>query len=137
MSVQYALSLKQPWAALVVHGLKTIEIRRWTTRRRGRILIHAARIPDDRDYGWSLVPPEAKETAELGGGIIGAVELTECISYRSAEQFAADQQQHLNAPDWFRPPCMYGFRLRHPETLSFRRFSGNVKFFTVPVAADA
>src|SRR5262245_18863823 len=136
MSVDYALSLKQPWAALVVHGLKTIEIRRWATRRRGRILIHAARIPDDRDYAWSLVPPLVKEMAQLGGGIIGAVELSECIIYRCPDQFKADQTEHLNQPDWFRPPCMYGFRLRKPETLPFRPFSGNVKFFTVPVAAD-
>ena len=30
----YALSLKQPWAALLVHGLKSIEVRRWAAARR-------------------------------------------------------------------------------------------------------
>ena len=29
--VEYALSLKQPWAALVVFGRETIEVRRWPT----------------------------------------------------------------------------------------------------------
>ncbi len=132
MTVEYALSLKQPWAALVVHGLKTTEIRRWSTRRRGRILIHAARRPDERPYAWSLVPPDLLETARRTGGIIGAVELADCIVYRDARQFDADHPCHLNAPGWFVPPRMYGFRLRSPETLPFRPFAGNVKFFTVP-----
>ena len=53
--MDYALSLKQPWAALVVHGRKTIEIRRWSTRRRGRILIHASQTTDDRKAAWRHV----------------------------------------------------------------------------------
>jgi len=54
---QYGLSLKQPWAALLANGHKTIEVRRWPTARRGRILIHAARVPDERPEAWALVPP--------------------------------------------------------------------------------
>ncbi|MES2648232.1 MAG: ASCH domain-containing protein [Bacteroidota bacterium] len=37
-----AISLLQPWASLVVMGLKTIETRSWATRHRGIILIHAS-----------------------------------------------------------------------------------------------
>ena len=55
--MDYALSLKQPWAALVVHGKKTVEVRRWSTRRRGRILIHASRTIDDRKAAWAHVTP--------------------------------------------------------------------------------
>ncbi len=44
MAKLYALSLKQPWAALLVTGRKRIEVRNWPTARRGRILIHAARV---------------------------------------------------------------------------------------------
>src|SRR5271167_1377360 len=73
----YALSLKQPWAALLAHGRKTIEVRRWPTARRGRILIHAARVPDERPEAWAHVPPEWLETAQLLGGIIGAGEITD------------------------------------------------------------
>lgn len=36
------LSLLQPWATLVVMGLKKIETRRWSTPYRGTILIHAS-----------------------------------------------------------------------------------------------
>src|SRR6516164_1264126 len=52
----HALSLKQPWATLLVHGRKTIEVRRWATRRRGLLLIHAARLPDPRREAWKHVP---------------------------------------------------------------------------------
>ncbi|MEO6583240.1 MAG: ASCH domain-containing protein [Ferruginibacter sp.] len=38
----YALSLLQPWASLVVMGVKTIETRSWSTRHRGPLLIHAS-----------------------------------------------------------------------------------------------
>src|SRR5438105_4444384 len=61
----YALSIKQPWAALLVHGRKTIEVRRWPTARRGRILIHAARLPDPRPEAWQQVPKELLQAARL------------------------------------------------------------------------
>lgn len=37
-----ALTVKQPWASLIVHGGKDVENRSWTTRYRGPIAIHAA-----------------------------------------------------------------------------------------------
>lgn len=37
-----ALSVKQPWADLIVSGLKDIENRTWKTNFRGRIYIHAS-----------------------------------------------------------------------------------------------
>jgi len=38
-----ALSLHQPWASLVALGVKGIEMRSWSTKYRGRLLIHAAK----------------------------------------------------------------------------------------------
>src|SRR4051795_6458249 len=99
--VSYALSLKQPWAALVVHGRKSIEVRRWPTARRGRILIHAARVPDPRPEAWALVPPELYRAAQQVGGILGCGDLIECRAYRSPSEFLADQAHHLNLADWF------------------------------------
>src|SRR5437762_3212572 len=90
----YALSLKQPWAALLVHGLKTIEVRTWSTFRRGRILIHASRTEDTRPEVWDLVPSELRSSARQRGGIIGCGELTGCLQYKTAEQFATDQSKH-------------------------------------------
>jgi hypothetical protein len=123
--------VKQPWAALLVHGRKTIEVRRWSTARRGRILIHAARIPDPRPEAWEHVPPELLETARLTGGILGVGELTECLAYRSRQRFAADQARHLNDPCWFDGPVLYGLRFTNLTPLPFRPYSGWVKFFPV------
>jgi hypothetical protein len=38
-----ALSLLQPWASLVVMGLKSIETRSWSTAYRGILYIHASK----------------------------------------------------------------------------------------------
>src|SRR5438876_1298435 len=108
MAKLYALSIKQPWATLVVHGLKTVEIRRWPTARRGRILIHAARVPDDRPVAWRLVPDDLQTLTQLQGGILGSVELTACIKYRDLDAFTADQSLHCNEPAWFEKPVLYG-----------------------------
>ncbi len=43
-----AISIHQPWADLIVFGHKDIENRSWTTRYRGRMLIHAG-LTVDRD----------------------------------------------------------------------------------------
>ncbi len=130
----YALSVKQPWAALLAHGRKTIEVRRWCTARRGRILIHAARVSDPRAEAWQLVPPEVRATADLVGGIIGAAELSDCKAYPTRAAFAADRAGHLNDPAWFEETGLYGFVFSRAEVLSFRRFRGWVRFFPVNVA---
>ncbi len=39
-----AITLWQPWASLLVHGLKQIETRSWGTPCRGLLLIHAAKV---------------------------------------------------------------------------------------------
>ncbi len=128
---EYALSLKQPWAALLVHGRKTIEVRRWPTRFRGRVLIHAARVPDERPEAWAHVSPEVRPTALLGGGIIGAGTLTGCRSYVSAETFDVDRSAHLNDPSWFEEAGLFGFAFADLEVLPFRRYPGWVRIFEV------
>jgi hypothetical protein len=129
--VEYALSLKQPWATLLVHGIKTIEVRRWPTARRGRVLIHAARIPDPRERGWLLVPAQLRAEAQVVGGIIGAADLTDCLAYRDPADFAADQERHQNDPAWFEPPVLYGFRFANMMPTPFRPFPGWMRFFPV------
>jgi hypothetical protein len=131
MTKLYALSLKQPWAALVVRGTKTIEVRSWPTARRGRILIHAARIPDERPQAWAHVDAELESLARQKGGIIGAAELMGCVHYRSVETFTADLEHHLNEADWFVPPVLYGFRFADAQVLPFHAYPGWMRFFPV------
>jgi hypothetical protein len=127
----YALSVKQPWAALLVYGLKSIEVRSWPTARRGRVLIHAAAGPDPRPEGWRHLPPHLHEAARRTGGIVGCGEVTACRAYRSREEFARDQPEHLNDPEWFSGPVLYGFRFANLTELPFRPYPGWVRFFAV------
>src|ERR1700681_3774802 len=128
---QHALSLKQPRAPLLAHGMKTIEVRKWPTARRGPVLIHAARVSDLRPEAWRHVPEALREEAQLTGGIVGESELLECVPYRSIEAFAAEQLQHLNELEWFAPPVLYGFKFTGLHTVPFRRYPGWMRFFAV------
>ena len=42
------LSLKQPFAELILQNKKKIELRKWNTKFRGAFLIHASKIPDKK-----------------------------------------------------------------------------------------
>jgi hypothetical protein len=129
----YALSIKQPWAALIAAGRKTIEVRTWPVSRRSPVLIHAAKVPDLRPEGWAAIDtPELKTLSQLQGGIIGVADLADCIRYDSAEAFAADAPRHFNATGWFRPPRMYGFAFESARVLSFVPWTGNTFFFAAP-----
>jgi hypothetical protein len=72
-----ALSIRQPWAHLVVMGEKRIENRTWSTRYRGPILVHAGGRwhdePIERRHGVT-VPRDVQL-----GGIVGIVELVEIV----------------------------------------------------------
>jgi hypothetical protein len=116
---------------LIIAGVKTIEIRKWSTSQRGKILIHAALIPDERPEGWSHVSDEIRPLAELVGGVIGEAELHGMTLYRSAAAFKMDQLRHLNDPSWFDGPTMYGFLLRNPATVPFRACRGKSKIFSL------
>lgn len=70
-----AITLKEPWASLVVNGYKTYEFRSRKTNFRGKILIHAAKCCDknniDRFKSYNL---------DYGvGEIIGEAEIVDCI----------------------------------------------------------
>src|SRR5437762_1352014 len=119
--VRYALSVRQPWATLLVQGLKSIEVRSWWVPRSGRILIHAPRIVDTRPEAWRHVPQPLRTEAEVVGGFIGSAELTGCREYRSITEFAADARLHLNDAAWFVPPLLYGFQFADPRPQLFRR----------------
>ncbi len=127
-----AISVKQPWAALLVAGVKTVEVRTWATRTRGRVLIHAAKTADPRPEGWRLVnTPELKELASLRGGLIGVANLTACVRYRTAEAFAEAAEAHRNAPDWFRAGGLYGFVFQNPTPIAYHACPGRTLFFAV------
>ena len=70
-----ALTVKEPWASLIINGYKEYEFRSWKTNYRGRILIHA---------GLTLEQDASKNFKDYNlnygkGEIIGEATLTDCI----------------------------------------------------------
>ena len=76
-----AISLLQPWATLVVLGIKTIETRSWRTSYRGRILIHASQGKAGNIF--AAEPPFKKYIPNFKtlpfGAIIGEATITDVI----------------------------------------------------------
>jgi hypothetical protein len=52
-----ALTLTQPWASLVAIGAKQVETRSWSTRYRGLLAIHAAKMFTEDDFDLIKMPP--------------------------------------------------------------------------------
>ena len=78
-----AITIKQPWASLIVEGVKDIENRTWNTKFRGRVLIHAAM--SDFDFTKAMTSEYQREFIKqiqkpyIKGAIIGSVEIVDCI----------------------------------------------------------
>ena len=100
-----ALSIRQPWCHHILFDGKDVENRTWTTRFRGPVLIHASKKPEDRDYCQEIGAPL--------GGIVGVVEIVDCVTSMDSR--------------WFHGP--YGFVLRNPQPLEFVPCRGALGFF--------
>jgi hypothetical protein len=69
------LTIKQPWAGLIIEGYKKYEFRSWKTNYRGKILIHAG-LSKDKDV---LSRFNEYNLEYVYGAIIGEAEITDCI----------------------------------------------------------
>jgi hypothetical protein len=132
-----ALTIRQPWATLIISGGKNIENRTWRTHYRGPILIHAGLYDDeaeteaamhlvrDRQIEVPAVPwmmtAEGSNASLLDwhdqprGGIIGVVDLVDCVP--------------MHDSPWFIGP--WGFVLANPRPLPFFACRGKQGFFQV------
>ena len=50
-----ALSIRQHWAWLIIHGGKDVENRSWHTKYRGRFLVHAAKGMTSDEFTQALL----------------------------------------------------------------------------------
>jgi hypothetical protein len=117
-----ALSIRQPWAWLIVHGRKNIENRTWPTSFRGRFLVHASKGMTHEEYedaewvaeekGVTIPPFEKLER----GGIVGEAVLLDCVDKHESEWFCGT----------------WGFVLDEAKPLPFRPYKGELGFFEVP-----
>ncbi|WP_312903576.1 ASCH domain-containing protein [Stutzerimonas nitrititolerans] len=114
-----ALSIRQPWAWLIVNGYKDIENRSWATRYRGPVLIHAAKGMTRAEYedGQELARhlgitlPAFNELER--GGIVGQAEITDCVSDSSSPWFFGK----------------FGFVLANASPCAFQSCVGRLGFF--------
>ena len=70
-----ALTVKQPWATLLVAGVKDVENRSWSTNHRGPLWIHAGKGRDAPPPGVTL-----DESLDYPTGVLlGTVDLVDII----------------------------------------------------------
>jgi hypothetical protein len=126
-----ALSLRQPWATLVVNGDKTIEIRSWRPRNMDfpqRIWIHAGRKPDLEMLAESFIEEDLPR-----GAIIGQATLTGIVRYMTQKQWLKDLSWHWNRPAHY-GKGLYGFTLSEPTPCPVPvPLRGRLGFFEVPL----
>lgn len=121
-----ALSIRQPWAWLIVNGHKPVENREWSTSFRGPLVIHAGVTLTRRYYTEvldSLRAGQLPGAAELPaydqlerGGIVGMAELVDCVEQHGSPYFTGP----------------FGFVLRHARPLPFLAWKGQLGYFDVP-----
>lgn len=118
------LSIRQPWAWLIVNGLKDIENRNWTTGYRGSLLIHAGKQFEDDAIHWILArldPDERqkfpmRKSAFQRGGIVGIATLTDVVTTHESKWFVG----------------RYGFVLKDAQPLPFMPLPGQLGLFDAP-----
>jgi hypothetical protein len=94
----HALSVMQPWAALIVLGVKRIETRSWRTGFRGRLAVHASsQLPPGyhdlsrrepirsaiRRSPWNRLPR---------GVLLGTVELRDCVRVEELDALSESER---------------------------------------------
>ena len=114
-----ALSIRQPWAWLIVNGYKDVENRDWPTRFRGDFLVHAGKAMDDMSleeiisyYGLEGIDPAQTELKR--GGIVGRSTILDCVTRSDSK--------------WFHGK--YGFKLGQSRPLPFKPCRGRLGFFS-------
>src|SRR5262249_36141282 len=74
-----AITIRQPWAELIVRGEKDVENRSWRTHHRGPLLIHAGAQAYRESFAEHGVTDDAERSA-----IIGMVEVVDCKQERTS-----------------------------------------------------
>jgi len=69
------LSIREPWATLIINGHKEYEFRSWRTNYRGKILIHASKSMEKEN----VIRFQDLKLNYNPGFIIGEAEIEDCI----------------------------------------------------------
>jgi ASC-1-like (ASCH) protein len=126
MVTKKCLSLKQPYAELVVSGKKTIELRKWNTKFRGEFLIHASKKLNMEACKRNKINPKLLTI----GAIIGKAALYDVKVYDNESSLLRDKGKHFATNE--SANNKYGFLLK--DGRKFRRpyfVRGKLRFFDV------
>lgn len=144
-----ALSIKWPWSALIIHGIKDCENRTWSylPTFRGPIAIHQGKTIDEDAARFLLSYPWAQTTAiiDLGncrGCVIGTVELYD-VARRPPKSFSIHppppgriltRAETGNQFSEWHESGMVGLYLRNPRPLEKPvSVKGRLGFFNIEV----
>ena len=112
------LTIKEPWATLIIEGYKCYEFRSWKTNYRGKILIHAGlNLEKDMLERFKDYPIQCSK-----GMIIGEATLVDCILV----------DEELNQKLIEMDPIFYG-RSNHVENYAWKL--EEVEVFEEPIEA--
>jgi ASCH domain len=105
------LSVRQPWAELILLQRKKVELRKWSTRHRGWIWLHTGRSADEsacNTFGLSSL---------FTGGFVGAFRLRDVVGLDDA-RWEAWRPAHLDPgpyqPNYFGWVVSQAVRLSRP-----------------------
>lgn len=107
--IEKALSVRQPWASLIVCGLKTVEIRTWSTTYRGPLYIHASKSQDD------IAMNRFQLEAPPMGALLGTVELVKVEPF-TREMWDELAEKHLDNGAFI--PGLYAWQLENARPLA-------------------
>jgi len=116
-----AISVRQPWAWLIIHEGKNVENRTWPTGKRGPVYIHAGKKFDRAGYLF-LKEHDVKMPGIFSpGGIIGIVDIVDCVQDCNS-QWAESEMWH-----WV---------LANPRPVKFIPCKGKLGFFRPEITDD-
>ena len=114
-----ALGIRQPWAELILRGIKTIEVRSTSTVVRGPIYIYASKKLADIPAATTAMKKHDLDPETLPKGVVvGTVEIIDCRSCRGSDTAAAcvPRQYLKNRFAWHLDNAR---RLEEPLTVGF------------------
>lgn len=132
------LTVRQPYASLIVDGIKDVENRSRNTNFRGRVLIHASLKPDkvnfeidgqvsSKEIQMSAALNHAEEN-DLFGCIIGSVEIVGCLNLNRNGKESKSEWAHSGKYHWIlRNPIKFEHPVYVKGKLGFWNFMQDVQ----------